>query len=119
MQVLQAKLKNALIDDLKNLLLRNDFEVVHREKNRNFMRKFRLNKSKIRDILLALNQDDYYGYDSDENQNEYGQAPIIMFIVKTVLINFHGVEEEIEIYIKIKVRREGILPVISFHQAEF
>ena len=78
-------------------------------------------RSAINNIIknFVINQDDYYGYDSDENQNEYGQAPIIMFIVKTVLINFHGVEEEIEIYIKIKVRREGILPVISFHQAEF
>ena len=35
------------------------------------------------------------------------------------LVNFHGEIENIKIYIKLKLIEDMVIPVISFHEAEF
>lgn len=67
------------------------------------MRRFRLNHSAIKIILLKLDYSSFVKIDEDRNKEQYGDGPIIIFLVKKELINFHGETEEVKIYIKIKL----------------
>ena len=57
--------------------------------------------------------------DDDRNKDEYGEGPIAIFKISKKLINFHGEIEVVKIYIKIKLLENKIIPIISFHEAEF
>jgi hypothetical protein len=83
------------------------------------MRRYRLNYSAIKSILLNLDYSSFDRIDADRNKDEYGEGPIIIFIVNKNLINFHGEREDVKIYIKIKLLENQIIPIISFHKAEF
>lgn len=83
------------------------------------MRKFRLNPTTIKNILLNLDYSSFVKLDDDKNKDEYGEGPIIIFLINKSLINFHGESEEVKIYIKLKLLENKIIPIISFHEAEF
>ena len=83
------------------------------------MRRFRLNYSAIKDILLSLEHSSFVRIDDDRNKDEYGEGPIAIFKISKKLINFHGEIEVVKIYIKIKLLENKIIPIISFHEAEF
>ena len=44
---------------------------------------------------------------------------VIITIVYLVSINFYGIIENVKIYIKIKLVANVVVPIISFHEAEF
>lgn len=104
-----------MIKSIKN----NDFEIVDRNKNKVFMRKYRLNHSSIKKILLSLDYSSICKIDEDKSKDEFGQKPIIILKTKKELINFHGESEEVTIYIKLKLLEDRVVPIISFHEAEF
>ena len=119
MQVIRKTLTNKIITDFKTAIMNNDFEIVKREKNNYFIRRFRLNKSKIRHILLNLNETDFNKIDEELNSDLYGNGQIIIFLTNKKLTNFHGYDENVKVYIKVKLNENEIVPLISFHEAEF
>ena len=119
MNIIEKKLKNKIINDIKESIRKNDFEISSRNKNKIFMRKFRLNHSKIKDILLSLDSSSFDKIDEERNKEEFGEDPVVIFITNKELINFHGIIENVRIYIKIKLVANVVVPIISFHEAEF
>lgn len=97
----------------------NDFIISDRSKNKQFMRKFRLNHYAIKNILLNLEHSSFIRIDNDRSKEEYGEDPIVIFKISKNLVNFHGENEEVKIYIKLKLLVNKIIPIISFHEAEF
>ncbi len=98
---------------------KHGFIISDRSKNKQFMRRFRLNYSAIKNILLNLDYSSFVRIDDDRNKEEYGDGPIAIFKISKNLFNFHGESEVVKIYIKIKLLENEIIPIISFHEAEF
>lgn len=84
------------------------------------MRRFRLNHSSIKEILLSLDSSSsFYKIDEDRNKDNFGEGPVVILMTNKELVNFHGEIENIKIYIKLKLIEDMVIPVISFHEAEF
>lgn len=113
------ELKSNIISRVIRSIENNDFQISDRSKNKIFMRRFRLNHSSVKNILLSLNHTSIVKIDEDHHELEFGEEPIIICKVRKTLINFHGESEEVTIYIKLKLFEDKIIPVISFHKDEF
>ncbi len=103
---------------VKEMIRSNDFFVIPRDKNDDFIRKYRLNKSRIRAILLNLSKFDYVGETEDYGKDVHGDACLILFEKEIMLTDFHGIDRLVSIYIKIKEVENRKVPVISFHESE-
>ena len=88
-----------IVENIKESIRNNDFEISDRSKNKIFMRKFRLNHSKIKNILLCLDSSSFHKIDEERNKEEYGEEPVVIFVSNKELVNFHGEIENIKIYI--------------------
>ena len=119
MNSIEIQLKSIISEKIIRSIKNNDFEIVDRNKNKIFMRKYRLNHSSIKNILLSLDYSSVYKIDEDRQKEEFGQKPIIILKTAKELINFHGEAEEVTIYIKLKLFEDRVVPIISFHEAEF
>lgn len=107
-----------ITNEVKNKIKNYDFKVVHRSKNKNFYRKYRLNDGEVRKILLKLNPNDYVGMVEDYDEANHESGLLIIFKKEETLINYHGVEEDVVIYIKMKDVEGKRVPIISFHESE-
>lgn len=116
---IEIQLKTRFVDKIKESIKNNDFEISDRSKNKIFMRRFRLNHSSIKEILLSLDYSSFYKIDEDWNKENFGEGPVVILITNKELVNFHGEIENIKIYIKLKLIEDMVIPVISFHEAEF
>ena len=116
---IEIQLKTRFVDKIKESIKNNDFEISDRSKNKIFMRRFRLNHSSIKEILLSLDYSSFYKIDEDRNKENFGESPVVILITNKELVNFHGEIENIKIYIKLKLIEDMVIPVISFHEAEF
>lgn len=112
-------MKISIVEKVVYSIENNGFKISDRNKNKQFMRKFRLNYSAIEKILLNLDHSSFVRIDDDRNKDEHGEGPIAIFKISKNLINFHGESEVVKIYIKIKLLENEIIPIISFHEAEF
>lgn len=115
---LKQQVKIIYVDKVIKAIKNNGFIIEDRPKNKIFIRRFRLNPSSIKKILLKLNASSLYKIDDDRNKDYYGDEPVVFFILDEKLVNFHGEDEKVKIYIKIKLYEDDIVPVISFHEAE-
>ena len=120
---MQAKLSNyskqdvtQFLSNFKSLIEKGCFEVIKTNKNEITRRRFRLNKTKIKEILLTLNEEDFKYKLLDNSYGKYGPNPLQVYKKKIQLLNFNGEEEMISLYIKIKEGRENYVPIISFHE---
>lgn len=106
---------------IKEKVLKEEYYISKRDKNELFRRKYRFTKkSDYGNILLKLNSSDFSKYDKEEQPDNYGEGIIYVFIKEWCLKNIHGDEENVNLYIKIKIPNEGEhLPVISFHVSEY
>ena len=116
---IEIQLKTRFVDKIKESIKNNDFEISDRSKNKIFMRRFRLNHSSIKEILLSLDYSSFYKIDEDRNKENFGEGPVVILMTNKDLVNFHGEIENIKIYIKLKLIEDMVIPVISFHEAEF
>lgn len=106
--------QSQILEELKFHLRQNTFYIVPRDKNCDFMRTFSLNKSKVRDLLLEMKEENFCNKTLDRNQNDM----LVIFKFETELINFYGETEKIKIYVKYAEKTKGKIPVISFHEDE-
>ena len=112
----KKKLIEELLFKIENLnyyiVLRNDF------KNKNFMRKYRIiDKKDAKAILNKISIDNLFSIEYDDNVIKYGPEEVIIFHIDCKLIDFHGEENKVKVYVKIK-NKENNMPVISLHECE-
>ena len=113
--------KKKLVEELLIKINKLDFHIVYREdqKNKNFMKKYRIIDKK--GALKVLEKISFYNLQSIEYDNDvlkYGSEEVVILYVYCELIDFHGDLNNIKVYVKIK-NKENNLPVISFHECEY
>lgn len=111
-------ISEVITNEIKEKIANYDFEVIPRDKNNYFKRMYRLNETKIREILMSLTRHDYIEQVTDYDRSEHGYDPLVIFEKDVKLTNIHGVDEWVTIYVKIKDVEGRRVPVISFHKSE-
>lgn len=53
----------------------------------------------------------------DNEVIKYGLEEVVIFHIECKLVDFHGDENDVKVYVKIK-NKENNMPVISFHECE-
>lgn len=105
------------LKEIKELVSKNNFIIVPREENENFLMKYNLtDKNKIKKILLDLKESDFKYEDDDIESLKYGTEKVVIFIKEEKLRDLNYKEHTVKIYIKIKMK-ENKLPIISFHES--
>ena len=106
------------LEKVKGLIKKNKFKIsdVNRDKNVNFIRKYRLSSRKQKEMLLSIETLDFCYAVDDYNTNE----KLYIFSKEYELDNW-GTYEKINIYIKIDVKKlnsDEYAIIISFHERE-
>ena len=106
------------IEKVKGLIKKNKFKIsdVNRDKNVNFIQKYRLSSRKQKEMLLSIETLDFCYAVDDYNTNE----KLYIFSKEYELDNW-GTYEKINIYIKIDVKKlnsDEYAIIISFHERE-
>ena len=94
--------KQIYIQQIKDKVKQNKFEIVNREKNELFIQQYNLNKSKIKQMLLSLNPEDIQYELKDKEYLKYGVENLIVLKKQYELINFYGKNKIENVYIKSK-----------------
>ena len=77
-----------------------------------------MNKTKIKyNILSKISSNNFVSIETDNDSLKYGIEPVIIFHVNCNLINFHGEEENVIVYVKIK-NCDDMIVTISLHKCE-
>ena len=113
----------ATINQIKEKITKDEFNICPRYKNEEFKRRFRLTKKDdFKPILLNLTCNDFDKCDNEDQPESFGEGIVYVFIKEYRLKNITGMFEYPRIYIKIKIKIpnvEGDLPIISFHECEY
>lgn len=102
------------MQEIKEKIKSDNFNVIQRDKNEFFINKYLLEKSKIKNMLLLLKEEDMQYELKDKEYLKYGPENLIVFKKQYELIDMYGIKKSEEVYIKIKMK-ENILPIISLH----
>ena len=111
-------ISEVITNEIKEKIENYNFRVIPRDKNNDFKRMYRLNDSKIREILMSLTRHDYVNQVTDYDRSEHGYDPLVIFEKDVKLTNINGIDEWVTIYVKIKDVEGERVPVISFHKSE-
>ena len=84
------------------------------EKNRKFIDTYKLNKNKQKQMLIEIEVNDFC-YSAD-NYNE-PQERLYLFCREYELNNW-GTIENIKVYIKIAIKQDNFIVIVSFHEPE-
>lgn len=105
-----------IVSNLHKIINNDKFTIVLRDKNKRFILKYRLSKKNIKKILISISEDNFVIEEFDNDTLKYGLETVVIFVLNKNLIDIHGFEKNVEIYIKIKLKKEN-LPVISIHES--
>ncbi len=109
-----VSVSKVVTDEIIYKIEKYDFIVIPREKNVDFFRKYRLNKTKVREMKWQ----DYVDEVEDYDGFKHGLDFLVIFEKEVKLTNFHGVDEYITIYVKVKNVEGRKVPVVSFRKSE-
>ena len=110
------KEKLNFITEFKRKVSLSQYEILPTAKNEKTKRLYRLNDTKIKEMLMSLVEDDFMYKLPDDNYEQYGPGLLQVYKKEFKLITFQGAEENITIYIKFKETNKNLIPVISFHE---
>lgn len=102
---------------VKNNIKRGKFIIPNtskREKNKNFIEKYKLNSNKQKQMLLSLGVSDFC-YSVDDYNNP--QERLYVFCKEYELDNW-GTLEKVSVYIKMVIKEKDFVVIISFHEPE-
>lgn len=103
---------------LLSMINDNKFIIVRRDKNNMFMIKYRLDKDSVRDYILSkISVDNFIGEEFDNDTLRYGSEKVAIFYVECKLIDFHGNDNNVTVYVKIKEKKDNLV-TISIHEKE-
>ena len=100
--------------EIKEKIKTDNFNVIPREKNEFFINKYLLDKSKIKNMLLLLKEEDMQYELKDKEYLKYGPENLIVFKKQYELIDMYGIKKFEEVYMKIKMK-DSVLPIISLY----
>ena len=109
--------KSLYIRDLHSLVNNDKYVLIPRDKNKDFINRFKLDNKDIKKMLLSLSKENILYQVEDRDYLKYGSEPLIVFEKKYKLIDMYGRDHVVSVYIKIKFK-DNILPIISFHLDE-
>lgn len=106
------------LEKFKDLILRNKFKISdkNREKNIDFINKYKLSSRKQKDMLLSIETIDFCYAVDDYNSKD----KLYIFSREYELENW-GKYEKVDVYIKINVKKISLgeyAVIISFHERE-
>lgn len=105
------------LTEFKDKIQEDLFEIKKRKKNNDTVRLYRLNRRKIRNMLLEIEIKDFVHKRIDESHYDLGNGLLVVFKRTYRLTNMFGDEADVIVYIKYKeVGENDIIPVISFHE---
>lgn len=84
------------------------------EKNRRFIEEYKLDSNKQKQMLIELEANDFC-YSAD-NYNDPQER--LYFFCREYELNNWGTIEKVEVYIKIAVKQDNFIVVVSFHKPE-
>ncbi len=105
------------IKHLHSLVINDKYLIIPRDKNIDFIIRFKLDKNNIKSMLLSLSKENILYQIEDRDNLKYGNEPLVVFKRNYKLTDMYGREKQINVYIKIKYK-ENMLPIISFHLDE-
>lgn len=84
------------------------------EKNTKFIETYKLNKNKQKQMLIKLETNDFcYSADNYNNPKER-----LYFFCREYELNNWGTIENVQVYIKIAIKQDDFVVVVSFHKPE-
>ena len=103
---------------VQDMISNDKFIIIKSEKNDLFIRNYRLCKKEIKDkILSKISTDNFISEEFDIDTLKYGNEKVAIFYVECKLVDFHGIEKNIIVYLKIKERIDNLI-TISIHEKE-
>lgn len=119
---MELKLSKKEIRDLVEFLLtkinNDEYRIVPREKNILFMHQYRLDQAILKSkVLSKISVDNFVSEEFDNDTIKYGVEKVAIFNVQCELIDFHGVDKSLKVYVKIKEKTDMLI-MISVHEAE-
>lgn len=117
MQLSKSQIKS-LVDTLLLKINNGEFTIVKRDKNNLFMIEYRLNKEKLKTMVLSkISEDNFVSEEFDYDTIKYGAENVAIFIIECNLINFNGEQKDLKVYVKIKEKIDYLI-TISVHEEE-
>jgi hypothetical protein len=107
------------LERVRSLLATNEFQISQRDKNREFLEKYKIKDHKIKEMLLALNDTDCIAIEPNNNPR-YHEALVYKFM-KLYELDCFGDTHNVLVYIKSYIVEEktyDLVMVISFHEDE-
>lgn len=104
------------LEKIKKQVINDDFQIIPRSVNKNFMRKYRLTLRQIKEIIATLKSSNFKRVVQDNDYSLYGSEPLVVFIKKVQLVDIYGNDKDVLMAIKIKMLDDQ-LPVISFDES--
>lgn len=87
---------------------------VKNEKNRKFIERYNLNSNKQKEMLVELEVKDFcYSVDNYNNPHEK-----LYIFCREYELNNWGIIENVDVYIKIVIKQNDFIVIISFHKLE-
>ena len=87
---------------------------VKNEKNRKFIERYNLNSNKQKEMLVELEVKDFcYSVDNYNNPNEK-----LYIFCREYELNNWGIIENVDVYIKVVIKQNNFIVIISFHKLE-
>ena len=102
---------------VKNSIKRDKFIICTTNKNiknRKFIEKYKLDKNKIKEMMMQLRVNDFcYSADDYNNPSER-----LYIFCREYELNNWGTIEKAKVYIKLSKKKEDLIVIISFHKTE-
>lgn len=110
----------AYLEELKKLILNNQYIISRREENDAFAYEYRIDSAKEREILLNLQYSDFcYAASNYNTKPEFANEILYVFCIKYELDHW-GTSEVVEVYIKTNLTQtrtgNDFIIVISLHK---
>lgn len=84
------------------------------EKNRRFIEEYKLDSNKQKQMLIELEVNDFC-YSADDYKNPKER---LYFFCREYELNNWGTIEKVKVYIKITIKEDNFIIIVSFHKPE-
>lgn len=105
------------LDRVRSLLATNEFQLSQRDRNQEFLEKYKIKSHKIKEILLALNSTDCTAIEPNDNPR-YCDTLVYKFM-KVYELEYLGDLCDVSVYIKqyiVTGKTYDLVMIISLHE---
>lgn len=99
------KIIKAYLIKIKQCVEDGNYEIIRREKNRNFILENNLKNEDIINIIMSLSSDDFFDKIEEDRDEKY----------KGLILKFRPIWRSKRLYIKVRIENDNTI-FISFHE---